>query len=150
MQKTILLALLALGTLLIACGSEDKNRAGHEASPQKESAKTDGLLYTDGILLEVVAWGPRATQKGQLFNRQPDGASAFWIESPDKEHGIEYELWLDDLLLHTNNPADSPLVSGGLTEEQARKIVANPGIRTLSLIEPSRKLRQIVGEFLIE
>ena len=139
-----------MGTLFFACSNDDTSHTTSKENPQPESIKADGLVYTDGILLEVVAWGPRATQKGQLFNRQPDGASAFWIESPDKEHGIEYELWLDDLPLQTNNPANSPLISGGLTEEQARKIVANPGVRTLSLIEPSRKLRQIVGEFLVE
>ena len=150
-MKTIktAISLLLISAFILACSEGSTEKTTNSGTPQTPE-KTSGLLYTDGIFLEVLDWGPRASRQGQLFNRQPDGSSAFWIKSENKEHDAQYLLLLDDLPLHTNNPANSPLISGGLTEVEAAKIVANPGIRTLSLLEKNKGLRQIVGEFLVE
>jgi len=148
MKKQTLFVLLTSGFML-ACSEGSTTKTSNSSTPPTHE-KASELSYTDGIFLEVISWGPRATQQGQAFNRQASGSSAFWINVANKKKDAEYILWLDDLPLRTKNSPDSPAITGSLTEEEAAKIVAHPGTRTLSLLEKNKKIRQIVGEFLIE
>ena len=139
---------LALG-LASSC-SDDSARDQPIAESPKALKSSSELLYTDGIFLEVTAWGPRAAQQGQRFNVQGDGSSAFWIEVKEKDPEAVYVLWLDDVPIETKSPISSNLITGSLSAEKAEQIVANPGIQTVSVVEMNQKLHQRVGDFLIE
>ncbi len=117
---------------------------GHLLDDGADKASTGGgREYRDAELLEVSRWGPRSTEKGQPFNLQSDGASAFWVRATRVPNDLV--LFLGPVELRTT--LGDERLSGALTPENADRILEHPGTYPVTLVSHRRRLRQTIGEF---
>ena len=102
--------------------------------------------YTLGELAPVTNWGPRKTLQGRTFNEQLDGHSGLWF----KVQGApgHARIAIDGEMLDTR--VRDKLVVTGLRGDTQARILANPGRYAVDLVDPIRKIRQPIGEFLVK
>ena len=142
---------IVLAFLFAGCG--EKQSAQKVDSPEPVQLAKDAaseMKYVDGVFLEVERWGPRKTKRGQGFNLQPSGRSAFWIHVVGKKAGDEFLVTLDGKPLKTTSPPPPAGITASLSPEEANEIIRFSGVYTLAIIDLTTKLRQQVGEFVVE
>ncbi|HSR69579.1 MAG TPA: hypothetical protein VLU25_16720 [Acidobacteriota bacterium] len=101
------------------------------------------LAFPEADLYEVGEWGPRTTPRGESFNQQPDGGSAFWFHIAGAPPSLKIFLGRREMKV-TIHP---DLVTASLAPEDAASIVRNPGRHAVVAADPQRQLQQTIGEF---
>lgn len=118
------LALLVLGTAVAACSREGgyaTTEVANEANPaHKESDRS--------YVLKIGSWGPTETTAGSIFNAQPDGSAALWLQVNQSLDGSDAVVTMDGKSLHS-------AISGELiTASVPEKFYATSGVHTLRVM----------------
>lgn len=144
MRNSYLLSAVILMLVLSGCDEGDKDKNVSEiAKPVVSNAE----VISDLPELKVLAWGPFSTTVGTVFNKQPNGQSAFWFKMAGSiKFGEKLELWLgdnkvSDIVLNSEN-AGSSLLSTSLLDKE--------GDYPLYLIHAPSKKRFDIGIFKIK
>ena len=145
--STLLLALITLG-----CEEQGSPSSG-VAKTQTSEAPTanEQIEYIDGVFLNVDGWGPRETKRGQGFNVQPGDRYAFWITTANRKSGDKFVVTLDGKPLRTNAPPPpAKAITASISAIDAAAIINFKGIYPLAIIDLDTKVRQQIGEFVVD
>ncbi len=93
-----ILATIMLGTLLFGCSKE-----GGYATPRTAQATCNAAqVVTDAPTdLKITAWGPQRTSAGVIFNAQPDGNAALWVQVNQSLDGSDSVITMDGTVLQS-------------------------------------------------
>ncbi|HSR52189.1 MAG TPA: hypothetical protein VLV83_15275 [Acidobacteriota bacterium] len=110
-----------------------------------EDVAGPALGYAQGDLYPVDAWGPQSTPRGEAFNAQPDGSSAFWFHISGAAPSLKIYLGR----LEMNTTVRDELVTASLPAEEVSSILRRSGRYKVVAADPERELQQTIGEFLV-
>lgn len=98
--------------------------------------------------LRILGWGPRRTRIGQGFNHQPDGSSAFWVQTggSHRKDG-NYVLMLGDIPMRTT--VREKLITASLPPDIVSDLVGVAGALTLVLVDNDLEKQHEIGKFLV-
>ncbi len=131
--------LAGLRHLLVSRSERDRELVARETT----TGADDGFI--DGHIVELQNWGPRTTPVGQPFNVQLDGHSGLWFVMPGAPAHVQIEF--DGQLMKTS--VSPKVVTSGLFGEQQNKWLATAGRYQVALVDPVRRIRQPIGEFVV-
>ncbi len=122
-----------------------------ETATSGTSAAHEELQYIDGVVLDVEKWGPRKTKRGQGFNVQAGDRYAFWIGTAHKQSGDKFVVTLDGKPLRTMAPPPpAQMITASISADEAAEIINFKGIYPLAIIDLDTRVRQQIGEFVVE
>ena len=119
-----------------------RENSGHIQQPEPNTGPLD--IWPDAQVADVERWGPQSTGVGEPFNRRPDGGSSVWLHVRTLPEFAVYEVYLGGQPAETFVNRTQKLISGSLTVEQARPLIAGAGRIPLHLVDPVRG-KQLVG-----
>lgn len=96
--------------------------------------------------VNVTNWGPQSTQKGMVFNEQPDGHSGIWIKAEGAPASTV--LVFDGHVLSTQVYGET--LTSGLYGKLMERIINTPGTYTLELLDQTRQIKQPLGVFTVK
>lgn len=77
---------------MFGCGEATDNNVD-----QKNVALENNVIKSDEPDIKVVKWGPKQTNEGIVFNKQPNGESAIWFQMEGLiKKGTKLELWFGE------------------------------------------------------
>ncbi|WP_116364535.1 hypothetical protein [Parahaliea mediterranea] len=132
---------------VLAIEANPANRAvlaANEATPEAAANSPDG--YTVGTIAPLQNWGPKKTAKGLAFNVQSDGHCGLWFQIAGAP--AHAKIMIDGEIARTT--IKGKVVTSGLFGKQKDHILSTPGTYEIALIDPIRKVKQPIGEFLVE
>lgn len=103
------------------------------------AAITDARRAThESVFCPIEKWGPQQVYAGERFNPQPDGSSAFWLqtECAPKRVMLEFDGRLIETVLRL------PIITAALN---ADRYLMQEGEWPLQLYDPSTRQRQPIG-----
>ena len=100
---------------------------------------TDLSSFSHGLLCEISKWGPQTALPGLPFNLQPDGQSAFWIETGAES--CQVVVFLESLQLDTS--LRTGLISAAVPANLDQ--LKSPGSLNLYLVNLENHQKQLVG-----
>ncbi len=123
-----------------------------EFSPVACTGEFEVLSHQDPIKIEtpndngfcsIKAWGPKETVKGQSFNTQPTGLSAFWINTDCSPKGVE---------IRVNGRAIKTVVNISLITAAIddKSFFPESGTYKIELYDSETNSSQNVGEFKVK
>ncbi len=96
--------------------------------------------------VRILGWGPKRTEIGQGFNLQPEGLSAFWVQTGGSHRrGGNYELMLGDVPMRTT--VRKKVITASLPPGPVSRLVAAETSLLLVLIDRDLGTRYEVGQF---
>lgn len=98
--------------------------------------------YAPGEVVEVRRWGPRETLVGEVFNPQGEGRAAFWVDA-DGPINQAMRLSVDGRALTTY--ARPGVITASLDAELTRRIISEPGVHEVELLDTARRVSQSLG-----
>ena len=102
-----------------------------------------------GLEFGIIDWGPKLIKKGQGFNRQPDGSSAWWFKFQGQlSPATACHIKLDSLALPTTINPDASIISARLDNQKALQMTDSQGTYTISLECAGHS--DLIGQFIIE
>jgi hypothetical protein len=108
------------------------------SSPRRDEAGE----FRKEDFLDVIAWGPDETLQGEVFNRLGNGRGSFWIRVNGSAPG-SVRLMLAGQMLATH--FEPGVVTGSLDPEASLRIVEQPGLYELEIVDTARGLAQSLG-----
>lgn len=108
------------------------------SSPRRSEAGE----FRDERFLDVIAWGPDETIQGQVFNPVGNGRGAFWVQVEGSPPGSVRLMLAGQMLATHFQPG---VVTGSLDPEASRRIVEQPGMYELEVVDTARSLSQSLG-----
>lgn len=102
---------------------------------------SDGFL--EGVIAPLEDWGPKRTLEQLKFNVQSDGHSGIWFKIQGAPAHARIEI--DGMSMPT--VVTDTLITSGLFGRLQARMLATPGEYTIALIDPVRKIRQVLGVF---
>lgn len=102
-----------------------------------------GAAPVEGEIVEVSNWGPRSTEAGSGFNVQHDGHSGWWFVA------LNAPTWVQILVDGKPIPTTvhDQVITSALYADEIGRVVDEPGIRRIDLLDPVAGVVQFVGEF---
>lgn len=110
-----------------------------ESEPDGEAA------WREGVLVEVIDWGPRETFRGVGVNVQPDGHSGLWFRIENAPSWLRIEI--DGAIAPTY--ISETVITSGLYGEQRDHILETPGEYPIAIVDPMQRIRQPIGVFTV-
>lgn len=120
------------------------------SAPNRSTATTAGKddtlhAFTLGSIAEMALWGPQETTQHQPFNVQNDGHSGLWFQFKNAPPHVK--IMIDGEICRT--VVSEKVVTSGLYEEMAERILSTPGSYAINLVDPIRKIYQPVGNLTV-
>lgn len=91
---------------------------------------------------EIERWGPQETIEGRIFNPIGNGRGGFWIRVAEPVPGST-RLMFDGVLLATH--FEPGVVTASLEPEHMDRVIGQPGMYPLLLVDTARNIAQRVG-----
>jgi len=98
--------------------------------------------FRDEAFIDIELWGPDRTIEGEIFNPIGNGRGGFWLRVNGQVNG-SMRLQLDGVELATH--FEPGVITASLEPDYMDRIIAQPGVYELVLLDKSRRLRQSVG-----
>jgi len=95
---------------------------------------------------DIDGWGPQETIEGSIFNPIGNGRGGFWIRVNNPVPSTT-RLVLEGVELPTN--VQPGLVTASLEPEHMNRVIAEPGLHTLLIVDRARNLAQRVGHLTV-
>jgi len=120
-QRFSIILLLAMGLLLTSCGSN------------KPSS------------IAITSWGPNSTQAGVVFNAQPDGTAAFWV---DVDQQLESNAYVSLNGFKLKSAVSGKLITAGVPAA----LYAQPGTYPLIVVDviDGKELKSNSVDFIVK
>ena len=96
------------------------------------------------VFCEPIDWGVRSTGAGEVFNEQPDGSAAFWIQIPCFPE--QTVVAFDNVELPTTRQPDEGLITARVPDPT---LYATPGEYRIELLDRDSGVTQPVGVFTV-
>jgi hypothetical protein len=126
---------LTLGQLaILVSGGRDAEEVRSEPPP-----------WQQGEIATLERWGPQSTKVNQPFNTQADGHSGLWFRFTGAPIGAV--IVIDGEEMPTTVLED--IVTSGLFGALQTRMLANPGNYAVELVDPVRRIRQPIGDFVV-
>ena len=130
-----------LAALVHLAISEHQENTGFMAT-----AKRQARLFKEGIVSPVSHWEPQKTLQGKKFNEPPNGKGSWWRfhaqGAPSNAvvtiDGKPVQTWIQE-----------HVIAAGIYGEAHKNLISTPGSYEISLIDPIKRIRQHIGEFIV-
>lgn len=110
-----------------------------------EEVRSIPPAWQQGEIAPLERWGPQSTKANEPFNTQADGHSGLWFRFTGAPIGAV--IVIDGEEMPTTVLED--IVTSGLFGALQTRMLANPGSYPVELVDPMRRIRQPIGDFVV-
>lgn len=118
--------------------------AGLQGLGSARRAETDDLVFED--FAEVERWGPRETIEGRIFNPAGNGRGGLWVRVAEPAPAAT-RLVFGGVELTTH--FEPGVITASLEPEHTRKVITNPGLYEVLMVDTARGIAQRVGHLTV-